>query len=488
MAVQGETAPQVGQLLEDGWASADIPGQEHLRCPITLGMYRDPVVVESGNTYERSAILLYWAKRGHPHDPLNNTMLSSDVMLANWDKRRQVQDYIVLRRAHCPGYIPEGWDTVNVHIPPPPATESIRPASCFPRTFFQRLVLINLVAIFIIACLIGAFLPGRAAHPMFVALAGDDLELVTEQVMRRPRDSRAQVRALEALAFFARENTENRAAILQGGGIRHIISAMGDNLEDPEVQGLGCWTLGNLASNSAENSAAITRAGGVQSIIMASQEHLTDALMQMAAFWALWNLSLRCTSSRSTIARLRGIEQILTVMKQHLRNPHVLLQACGTLWSLASDEDLREAVVQAGAIESIIEALVEHPDYEELQVQACGALRNLSLSRTLDNDVVSAFWNSKIHRAALGKTNKGLVGAPWNLDIAYAHKEWLKTLVDTPLDLLAQCRLQWNSTSDKFDNSATRVWAMGASRLVAAMDQRPRNLSMNAWLQRRLEH
>merc|ERR1719420_2303716 len=106
MAVQGDW-----QLLGDG--------QEHLRCPITLAMYRDPVVIESGNTYERSAILLHWAGRGQPHDPLNNTTLSCDIMLTNWDKRREVQDYLVQRRANCPNFIPEGWDSANVSIPPP---------------------------------------------------------------------------------------------------------------------------------------------------------------------------------------------------------------------------------------------------------------------------------------------------------------------------------------------------------------------------------
>merc|ERR1719502_2011908 len=117
MAVQGDW-----QLLGDG--------QEHLRCPITLAMYRDPVVIESGNTYERAAILLHWAKRGHPHDPLNNTTLASDIMLVNWDKRRQVQDFIVQRRALQPDYVPEGWDTVNVEVPPLPP-KLLTPVACF---------------------------------------------------------------------------------------------------------------------------------------------------------------------------------------------------------------------------------------------------------------------------------------------------------------------------------------------------------------------
>lgn len=475
MAVQDEASQQFGDGQE----------QEHLRCPITLALYRDPVVVESGNTYERSAIILHWAKRGHPHDPLNNTALTSDVMLPNWDKRRQVQDFLGHCRAKCPSYVPDGWDTVNVHIPQP-APFFVTPLGCF-QNFCQRLVFLIVFTFLLTAGLQGAFLPGHKANSMFVLFPGDDVELVTAELLRRPRDAKLQIRALEAMAFLARDNTENRMAILKDGGIGRIVSAMGGNLDDPEIQGLGCWSLGNLASNSAENSAAIARAGGIQHIIAASYEHLKDVSVQVAAVWAIWNLSLHPTS-REIIIRTRGVDQILSAMKQHLRVPHVQLHACGALRSLASDSSQREALAKAGAIEAIIEAIIEHPEYQELQSQACGALQALTLSSSLNNDVITAFWNSKIHRAALGKTNKGLVGAPWNLDIAFAHKEWLKTLVDRPLDLLAQCGALMNSTTDASDNPAARVWASGVSRLVAAMDQRSSNLTMHAWLRRRLEH
>jgi hypothetical protein len=269
----------------------------------------------------------------------------------------------------------------------------------------------------------------------------------------------------------------------------HIVSVMGDNLEDAELQGLGCWVLGNLASNSANNSAAIARAGGVQYILAASREHVRDASIQMAALWALWNLSMNSELSRGSIRSTRGIDQILVAMKQHLQEPHVQLYACGALWRLAADENQRQSVADAGAIDSIIEAVIEHPDSERLRAQACGALRDLTSSAALhnepDNAIIASFWNSRGHQAAFEKT-KGLVGAPWNLDIGDAHKEWLKTLVDTPLAIVAQCRVLWNSTSDKKHNDASRVWTEGVSRLLAAMDKHPMNHT--AHQMRRLEH
>lgn len=265
-----------------------------------------------------------------------------------------------------------------------------------------------------------------------------------------------------------------------------IVSAMGDSLDDGELQGLACWTLGNLACNSENNSAAIARAGGVQHIIAASKEHFHDAAVQTAAFWALWNLSLNSALGRSTILSTRGVDQILSAMKQHLEELHVQVQACGLLWSLAVDEDPRQAMTEAGAVDAIVEALVAHPESEPLRVQACGILGDLSSASGLDKAINSAFRNSKHHAAAIEKT-KGLVGAPWNVDIAFSHKEWLQTLADAPVALVSHCTELWNHTSDKkLDNGAARLWTGSVSRLVAAMDRRPLNSTVQ--LVRRLEH
>eukprot|EP00933_Yihiella_yeosuensis_P016398 TRINITY_DN14029_c4_g1_i1.p1 TRINITY_DN14029_c4_g1~~TRINITY_DN14029_c4_g1_i1.p1 ORF type:complete len:100 (-),score=10.61 TRINITY_DN14029_c4_g1_i1:76-342(-) len=73
--------------------SQDEP--QHLCCPVTHSLYEDPVVTMGGNTYERSAILAYWEQRGgDPVDPLTNTVLPSRLLIPNWDKRREIQDFL----------------------------------------------------------------------------------------------------------------------------------------------------------------------------------------------------------------------------------------------------------------------------------------------------------------------------------------------------------------------------------------------------------
>ena len=87
---------------------ADLDAEpEVLMCPIMRTMFRDPVmVVESGHTYERSAILSHFEHNG-AKDPLTNCALSSAKVKTNWAMRNVVQDWVDKH----PGVTPDGWDS-----------------------------------------------------------------------------------------------------------------------------------------------------------------------------------------------------------------------------------------------------------------------------------------------------------------------------------------------------------------------------------------
>ena len=87
---------------------ADLEDEpEELLCPITRTMFRDPVVaVDSGHTYERSAILLHFRRSG-PKDPLTRRTLNSTKVMTNWAMRNVVQAWLDKH----PGVTPDGWDS-----------------------------------------------------------------------------------------------------------------------------------------------------------------------------------------------------------------------------------------------------------------------------------------------------------------------------------------------------------------------------------------
>ena len=87
---------------------ADLDAEpEELMCPITRTMFRDPVfVVDSGHTYERSAILAHFERNG-AKDPLTRRALSSTKVMTNWAMRNVVQAWLDKH----PDVTPDGWDS-----------------------------------------------------------------------------------------------------------------------------------------------------------------------------------------------------------------------------------------------------------------------------------------------------------------------------------------------------------------------------------------
>ena len=88
---------------------ADLDAEpEELMCPITHAMFRDPVmVVDSGHTYERSAILEQSEQRNEAKDPLTRRALSSTKVMTNWAVRQIVQAWLIKH----PDVTPDDWDS-----------------------------------------------------------------------------------------------------------------------------------------------------------------------------------------------------------------------------------------------------------------------------------------------------------------------------------------------------------------------------------------
>ena len=78
-------------LLEATFACASASGRAEappeLCCPLTLDVFRDPVVAPSGQSYERSALLEHLAKVG-PFDPITRARLAPGMLVGNVQLRQ----------------------------------------------------------------------------------------------------------------------------------------------------------------------------------------------------------------------------------------------------------------------------------------------------------------------------------------------------------------------------------------------------------------
>ena len=81
---------------------ARVEEPDHLRCPITHEMFRDPVVLQSGHTYEREAIEQHL--RNDRTDPLTRARIGT-APVTNRIARNAVQAWL----DENPGVTPDGW-------------------------------------------------------------------------------------------------------------------------------------------------------------------------------------------------------------------------------------------------------------------------------------------------------------------------------------------------------------------------------------------
>lgn len=112
---------------------------DHLHCPITRLMFREPVmVVDSGHTYESDAIMRHFRKNGY-FDPLTRNMVRSNpVIITNYVARKGVQAWLDDNLTSTP----DGWPNREV---PPCRQISFRPFSAkaiWKRRLSQLLILV----------------------------------------------------------------------------------------------------------------------------------------------------------------------------------------------------------------------------------------------------------------------------------------------------------------------------------------------------------
>ncbi|CAE8712240.1 unnamed protein product, partial [Polarella glacialis] len=287
---------------------------EHLLCPITHVMFQDPVLVDSGRTYERWAILKHWQLRGQPNDPLSNLDLASDRLAVDWQKRREVEAFV---QEHL-DYTPDGWE--DLHIPPPQESQQIRFSERRANRCrrMKNVVLLGPPA-FLTVCWFLAF-----------RIAADSSSLIF-LLRENPRNDWVQSNACAALANLAFADLEKSSLIVQAGGVTLLMAAMQMHPNQDQVLRPAMAALANLAFESADNSAAIILAGGAERLTEAMERRSESPLVLRNAFAALERLAIASEAGRSAIAQAGGIQSILTALKKHPMDAVLQMHGCAAL-------------------------------------------------------------------------------------------------------------------------------------------------------------
>lgn len=189
---------------------------DDFRCPISLDLMREPVIVSTGQTYDLSSITR-WIEEGHSTCPKNGQKLSHTNLIPNHALRSLIIQY-------C--------DVHNIPFEKPEKNKKHNSLESIAST--------------------------KAA----LEAAKMTAAFLVEKLATGPFDVKMQV-AYE-LRLLAKCSTDNRACIAEAGAIPLLVSLLSS--QDPKAQENAVTTLLNL-SLYERNKAKVMRSGALQPII-----------------------------------------------------------------------------------------------------------------------------------------------------------------------------------------------------------------------------
>ncbi|KAJ8762028.1 hypothetical protein K2173_006630 [Erythroxylum novogranatense] len=287
-------------------------------CPISLDLMRDPVIVSTGQTYDRSSIAR-WMEEGHYTCPKTGQQLANTRLVPN----RALRNLILQ------------WCTAHgiPYDPPESMDSSVDP---FPVT-----------------------LPTKAASEANKATA----TLLIDQLANGSQNAKT-VAACE-IRLLAKTGKENRAFIAEAGAIPHLHKLLSS--PNSVAQENSVTAMLNLSIYDKNKSRLMVEAGCLQSIVAVLRFGLTTEARENAAA-TLFSLSAvhdykkRIADEEGAVEALAGLLRVGT--------PRGKKDAVTALFNLSTHIENHMRMIETGAVTALVGAL----ENEGVAEEAAGSL------------------------------------------------------------------------------------------------------------------
>ncbi|KAG8482242.1 hypothetical protein CXB51_026984 [Gossypium anomalum] len=287
-------------------------------CPISLDLMKDPVIVSTGQTYDRSSIAR-WMEEGHCTCPKTGQMLDDTRIVPNRALRNLIVQWCI---AHGVPYDPtETGDSSAVSF--------------------------------------AAALPIKAAIEANRATA----VLLIQQLANGSEG--AQTVAAREIRLLAKTGKENRAFIAEAGAIPYLQKLLSSS--NPIAQENAVTAMLNLSIYAKNKSRIMDEDGCLGSIVEVLRLGLTVEARQNAAA-TLFSLSA-VHEYKKRIADQGGAVKALAELLR-VGTPRGKKDAVTALFNLATHADTCSRMIEAGAVTALVGALGNEGVAEE----AAGAL------------------------------------------------------------------------------------------------------------------
>ncbi|KAL9412914.1 hypothetical protein AB3S75_041552 [Citrus x aurantiifolia] len=288
---------QGGQASSDRNHKAPVIPDD-FRCPISLELMKDPVIVSTGQTYERSCIEK-WLDAGHRTCPKTQQTLTSTAVTPNYVLRSLIAQ----------------WCEAN-GIEPPKRPSSSRPSKTSS------------------AC--------SPAERTKIEI------LLCKLTSGSPEDQRS---AAGEIRLLAKRNADNRVAIAEAGAIPLLVGLL--STPDSRTQEHAVTALLNL-SICEDNKGSIVSSGAVPSIVHVLRIGSMEARENAAA--TLFSLSV-IDENKVTIGASGAIPPLVTLLSEGTQRGKK--DAATALFNLCIYQGNKGKAVRAGVVPTLMHLLTE---------------------------------------------------------------------------------------------------------------------------------
>ncbi|XP_054814171.1 U-box domain-containing protein 13-like isoform X1 [Prosopis cineraria] len=271
---------------------------DDFRCPISLELMKDPVIVSTGQTYERSCIEK-WLDAGHGTCPKTQQTLASNVLTPNYALRSLIAQ----------------WCEANGMEPPK------RPSS-------SR--------------------PSKSASACSPAERSKIENLLRKLTSGNPEDQRS---AAGEIRLLAKRNADNRVAIAEAGAIPLLVGLL--SIPDSRTQEHAVTALLNL-SICENNKGSIISSGAVPGIVHVLKKGSMEARENAAA--TLFSLSV-VDENKVTIGSSGAIPPLVTLLSEGTQRGKK--DAATALFNLCIFQGNKGKAVRAGVVPTLMRLLTE---------------------------------------------------------------------------------------------------------------------------------
>ncbi|KAF7805467.1 U-box domain-containing protein 13 [Senna tora] len=271
---------------------------DDFRCPISLELMKDPVIVSTGQTYERTCIER-WLEAGHGTCPKTQQTLTSTVLTPNYVLRSLIAQ----------------WCEAN-GIEPPKRPSTSRPSKS-----------------------------ASACSPAERSMIENLLRKLTSGNADDQRSAAGEIRLL------AKRNADNRVAIAEAGAIPLLVGLL--FIPDSRTQEHAVTALLNL-SICENNKGSIVSSGAVPGIVHVLRKGSMEARENAAA--TLFSLSV-IDENKVTIGSSGAIPPLVTLLSEGTQRGKK--DAATALFNLCIYQGNKGKAVRAGVVPTLMRLLTE---------------------------------------------------------------------------------------------------------------------------------